>query len=255
MVLGRDRLIMGNEERKRRLRTVFQQIGAFRGIKILLARLVARFLDPGVIPSYSQFGEDRVIGHIFNDKYNGYYVDVGCNHPILYSNTWKLYLNGWRGMVIDANEELIREYKKVRPNDISVQEVISDSEECLDYYFSNNSNLISGVGAFVDDRWGRDVDNCKVVKVRPRSLDDLFLKYGVPRDFDLLSIDVEGHELNVLRSMNFSIYRPRLIIVEIHDLNILGMEENPIYKTLNENGYALNSIVGPSFFFLVNDLS
>ena len=241
---------MGNKERKRRFKTILQQIGAFRGIKIIMARLAARFLDPGVIPSYSQFGEDRVIGHIFSNECNGYYVDVGCNHPIFYSNTWKLYLNGWRGMVIDANEELIQEYKKVRPYDIPVQEVISDSEECLDYYFSNNSNLISGVGAFADDRWGRNIDNCKIVKVKPKSLNDIFVKYDVPGDFDLLSIDVEGHELNVLRSMNFSIYRPRLIIVEIHDLNIVRIEKNPIYKTLDENGYTLNSIVGPSVFFL-----
>lgn len=55
------------------------------------------------MPSYAQFGEDRVIDNLLGGIQQGFYVDIGCNMPIGCSNTWKLYLRGWGGIAIDGN--------------------------------------------------------------------------------------------------------------------------------------------------------
>ena len=56
----------------------------------------------------------------------GFYIDVGSNHPIRHSNTFKLYLNGWSGLLLDANPILINKSKSVRKKDISINAIISN---------------------------------------------------------------------------------------------------------------------------------
>ena len=56
---------------------------------------------------YSQYGEDKEIAKFFEKKRNGVYFDIGCFHPIKYSNTYFLFKKGWRGTNIDVNETSI----------------------------------------------------------------------------------------------------------------------------------------------------
>ena len=69
--------------------------------------------------SLSQFSEDTIIEIILKNarRKNGIFVDVGCNHPIEYNNTYLLYLKGWRGINIDGNGYLIDLYKKLTSGD------------------------------------------------------------------------------------------------------------------------------------------
>ena len=53
--------------------------------------------------SYSLSSVDLIIDRIFRDLKKGVYVDVGCNHPIKYNNTYLLYKKGWEGINIDAD--------------------------------------------------------------------------------------------------------------------------------------------------------
>lgn len=73
---------------------------------------------------YSQTGEDILIEHIFTyttpRSAPALYVDIGAFHPWRYSNTALLYLKGWRGINIDANPDSIAEFKRERPDDISL---------------------------------------------------------------------------------------------------------------------------------------
>lgn len=54
---------------------------------------------------YSQFGEDVLLDHLFNQINNGKYLDIGCFHPFKFSNTAELYRRGWSGVNIDASPE------------------------------------------------------------------------------------------------------------------------------------------------------
>ena len=64
---------------------------------------------------YSQWGEDLAIIEFFKNKKNGIYFDVGCFHPVMYSNTCLLFKKGWRGINIDINPTSTDLFKILRP--------------------------------------------------------------------------------------------------------------------------------------------
>ena len=206
-------------------------------------------MNPHLIPSYSQFGEDRVINGFFANQQRGVYVDVGCNHPIAYSNTWQLYLRGWRGVGIDPNPRLVEEYRRRRPNDVVVQKAVSNHDGKVDFYFSHESDLISGIGEQAAGPWKRTPQNSSIVQCECQTLETILANNNIPLDFDLLSIDVEGHELVILESIDFSCIRPRLIVVEMHDFDLMHPEIDAVYARLVSSGYQLISYLKPSGFF------
>ena len=93
-------------------------------IKILIHRFLTRKLCIFQRESYAQVGEDRILQALCPKI--GFYVEVGANHPLRCSNTFLLYLSGWRGIAIDANESLISLFKKIRPLDQSIHALVSN---------------------------------------------------------------------------------------------------------------------------------
>src|SRR5271163_3018688 len=76
-------------------------------------------------PSWSQFGEDLIVSNIVGlERTDGFYVDVGCFHPVRYSNSYVFYRRGWRGLCIDPSPICSRFWKLERPRDIVVNEAV-----------------------------------------------------------------------------------------------------------------------------------
>ena len=88
---------------------------------------------------YSQWGEDLFIQEYFKDKEKGFYVDIGCFHPIMYSNTCLLFNKGWSGINIDLDFHTIDFFNFIRPRDENIQTAISDIDGERDMYFFHNS--------------------------------------------------------------------------------------------------------------------
>src|SRR5580658_4236807 len=100
----------------------------------------------GLTISYSQCGDDLIIKTIFGKtRRNGYYVDIGCNNPIQKSNTFNLYLKGWRGICVDGNEVLIRRFRKIRKRDICLHAIVSDECRELVFYQDDARHELSSV--------------------------------------------------------------------------------------------------------------
>ena len=74
----------------------------------ILRKIIILF---GVPLHFSSDGEDFILHKIFSKLKNGYYIDIGSHHPILHSNTFLFYLNGWRGVCVDPLPNLIWKYK------------------------------------------------------------------------------------------------------------------------------------------------
>ncbi|MCP2732462.1 FkbM family methyltransferase, partial [Symplocastrum sp. BBK-W-15] len=91
--------------------------------------------------SYSQEGEDMIISRFFEGKKQGFYVDVGAHHPQRFSNTYRFYLQGWRGINIDAMPGSMEIFNKIRANDINLEISISDCNQILTYYEFNEPAL------------------------------------------------------------------------------------------------------------------
>ena len=93
--------------------------------------------------SYSLSNVDLVIERIFKKKKNGVFIDVGCNHPIKYNNTYLLYKKGWRGINIDLDQESIDQFNKLRSEDDNIQTLVTsfDDEEKELYFYHNRSAI------------------------------------------------------------------------------------------------------------------
>ena len=93
--------------------------------------------------SYSISNVDLVIDRLFRNKKKGIYIDIGCNHPIKYNNTFLLFKRGWNGINIDLDKKSIKEFNIFRPNDLNIEAAISDKEEKKNIYFYHERSSIN----------------------------------------------------------------------------------------------------------------
>lgn len=234
----------------------FMYLGFWRGLGLMLHRLVGRFLSPHSESTWASLGEDILLKHIINEVLDirapGYYVDVGCNDPIIHSNTYKLYQSGWRGIAIDANKALIERYKKIRQRDVAICSLVSDITEELQ--FTNfRQPLFSSVETTYVKEWGQVFMVESVTTMKPARLDEILDRHEVPKCFELLKVDVEGHDLHVLNSLDFEKYRPRIILVEMDARTVESAIGDPIFIFLKERGYLMHSLAGYNGIFLKNE--
>lgn len=230
------------------INTYFKQFGFLNTIGYLLVGIFNRIFDRHKIASYSQGGEDRIIGAILSGIDHGFYVDVGCNHPQHYSNTFALYKRGWTGINIDANSQLIKKHQKLKKRDISICAVVSNEEKEA-IFTEFNDSLVSSLNPKHIDKWKkrRTIKNQRTVNTL--SLTKILQQYKAPNQFDLLSIDVEGHDLEVLCSLDLNIYRPKLIVVEMNKIKISHLDSHPIYSYLNGHDYEMIGYIGLNGYF------
>lgn len=218
-------------------RSYFRQLKPLDALRYLGLRVLQRMLDPWAATSYAQTGEDRIIATLLGDA-TGFYVDVGCNHPIRYSNTFELYKKGWRGINVDANAQLIELCRRVRPRDVSVCAVISSSGRDL-VFTEFDDDAVSSVSEGHVTQWRAQRTIVRERRTLARTLNDVLSTSNAPRRFDLLSIDVEGHDLEALSSLDLDVYRPKLIVIEMHDFPLGEPHRSKIWSHLAANGYEL----------------
>jgi FkbM family methyltransferase len=207
--------------------------------------------------SFSQGGEDVILEHLFKNKKTGIFIDVGCNHPIESNNTFYLYKKGWKGLNIDGNIKLINLYSKFRPNDISLCKIVSDTEKIVTYYVSK-SNKVSTI----DEKFYQENNNSfeynsgDFVNSPTFRLDNILLNTNIDTgNIDLLTIDVEGHDINVLFSINLIKIRPKVICIEDHEIKLDDLHCSEIYKYLIKNGYTMKYYAISSCFYIDENIN
>jgi FkbM family methyltransferase len=170
---------------------------------------------------YSQHNEELVIRHFFQDRRDGFFVDVGSYHWKNASTT--LYLErhlGWSGIAIDAQRGFAQGYKKNRPATRFVSYLVTDK--------SGDTGTIYQAGALTSanphhlDLFKADPVTFpgasklegKPVEVPTITLNDLLAKHGVEK-IDFLSMDIEGSEPAALAGFDIERYRPELVCIEV----------------------------------------
>ncbi len=193
--------------------------------------------------SYAMDGEDIAIDLFNKKKNNGFYVDVGAHHPIQRNNTHLLFKKGWEGINIDVNQFSIDLFNFLRPNDLNLQVAVSDKEgDILFFYQKKFSQLNTTDKKIAEENFQ---GNFQQRKVKCQTIKNILdnSKYK-NKKIDFLNIDVEGSEMKVLETLNFKIYDPSLICIEIlgyRDLcpekREIEIKNNRIYKFLVDRGY------------------
>jgi FkbM family methyltransferase len=168
--------------------------------------------------SYSQFGEDLLATTLLGyEKVDGVYVDIGCYHPINFSNSYIFYRRGWRGVCIDPNPRCAAMWNRERPRDVFENVGVAEQGGQLHYFESDRYPACNKLSTSPDYDENSIFDRSYIVPVSP--LAAILKRTALLRTsaIDLMSVDCEGLDLQVLRSNDFARYRPRVLIVEDHD--------------------------------------
>lgn len=174
--------------------------------------------------SFSQCGEDLLIDYIF--ELRGVrmptWLDIGAHDPFYLNNTAIFYGRGCRGINIEANPALIGNFRKERKEDINLNVGISDRADSLDFYIMSDSTLSTFSRDECDSLVAGGHKLEAVKKIELMTVKSVIDKYHGGRFPDILTIDVEGLDFTILRSIDFSAGAPKVICVEAAEYSPIG---------------------------------
>lgn len=167
---------------------------------------------------YSQFGEDRILIDIFSDVPNGLCIEVGANDGINDSTSFHFEKKGWRCILIEPNPDLCKTIRAHRNSEL-VECAASDKAGETTLYVASGSERAHGVSTVIQSedalkRIGSFGFTYTSVKVETQTLDQILNLQKIDRPIDFLTIDVEGHELAVLKGFDIEKWHPTIIILE-----------------------------------------
>lgn len=217
---------------------------------------------------YSQLGEQMVIMNILGrmdpKKINPIYIDIGAYHPYKGSNTYKLYLKNWKGVIVDPNPNKTKPFPKFRPADLAMTYAVipdhwnMDSVQMVanhDYDACESINPELNTNNHLDLSNTRHQYTAQTIKIS-EVLRIATEKFGLP---SFMSVDIEGLEGELLTSCDFKKYPIALLCIE-HFLNeftdglsIFNYQESPLIQALQKQGYELVSVCGVSVILAHRD--
>jgi FkbM family methyltransferase len=202
--------------------------------------------------SYSQCEEDLYIMNTFftddkGPKRNGIYLELGALDGVLYSNT-KMFQDffDWRGILIEPHPIQYRFIIKNRPNNFIFNDLVSNSTEELKFrYFEDFHSAVSGVeNTLPSTHFSNFFNNVENINLKqntimktPKPLTQI-IKSCHMSYIDFMSLDVEGHEYEVLMSWDFSV---PIHVIMIEMLGVNTEKEQLCRYLLLDHGYVFHS--------------
>jgi FkbM family methyltransferase len=183
----------------------------------------ARETDPEVV-------EKQCVREFFSKRKGGFFVEVGANDPCSGSQTWLLEQSGWRGILVEPQTALCEKLRLKRKNSRVFQVACSapgkEGEATL------HIARADGCSTLEKQADSHGIEFTGVERVQVTTLDQVLAEAGNPA-IDFLSIDVEGHEIEVMRGFDFRRHHPSLILIED------GVRTLEKHRFLKQRGYKL----------------
>jgi len=200
---------------------------------------------------FSQFGEDCYLWHHFHSRPPGFYVDVGCHDPYRYSNTYLLYhYRNWSGINIDADQRAIDRFAEARPKDINICIGVGLSEGTASFTTFEDGAVNTFDSTMAESR-DQTVSGTEIKQIAVRRLADILNQY-LPENTAIhyMNVDCEGLDHDVILSNDWQKYRPEILSVEIHGMNLGAPLKNPTVAFLKEQGYVMKAHYLCTTFFM-----
>ena len=191
--------------------------------------------------SYSQCGEDLIMAFLLEQIgiTNVVYLDIGAHHPYLFSNTYYFYKRGDRGICVEPDVSLYKEIDKRRPRDVSINSGVGASNTKMTLFIFEPSTL-NTFSKSERDRYSK-IGHKQVSEqsVPIYTIDKILIKSNMSKDdVNLVSLDVEGMDLEILKSINFNKFRPEIFCVEtLEYTNKQPRKLKSIIRLMEKNGY------------------
>ena len=193
------------------------------------------FFSPKSMLTFSQYFEDLHIELIFKELHiTPSYLDIGANHPFELSNTYRLYLNGFDGVLVEPNPWLANQLRIARARDDVRTVAIGKSSGSMPLYVFDShvlSTLDPAEVAKYQKQGYRVVDQITTQVVGINEL-----VRSLPRIPNLLCIDAEGLDLSIIKTIDYDYFLPIVICVET-DSHHSPRTYNQIRDHLNQQGY------------------
>lgn len=198
---------------------------------------------------YSQDGEDAVMWALFDAGYRGFFAEVGALDGKRLSNCYSFELAGWRGVCVEPHGDYFKLVEQNRPGSVCVRAAVSDADAGEVEFYANARGTLSTLEPQLESVWrekyGDYFSGFDVQRVRKRTLTSILDAAGAPTPIDVVSIDVEGHELAVLRGLDFGKYRPRVLVIEaLDDERAVQLE-----AFMRDKGYSLARRISSNLLF------
>ncbi len=200
----------------------------------------------------SEFGEDMALVCLFEGARTGYFVEVGANDGLRYSATYALEALGWNGLLIEPIPALAELCRQRRPHARVVNAALGKRGSTGNARFvtyekaGEHSDLASHL-ASVDQSFRKPAGrHAREIEVPLTTMDALLA--DAPR-VDVAIIDVEGGELDLLDGFEIERLRPRVLIVEDHDLAVSDAQR----RAIEPRGYTQAGTLGFNRIFIHND--
>ena len=203
--------------------------------------------------SYAQNGEDLVVRGAFGGlKIDApTYLDVGAWEPIESNNTYFFYRKGGRGVLVEPNVDMTPKLKRKRPRDVVLTAGIGTGEVTEADYFVMTDSQLNTFDKEQAERLARDT----TTKIKYRmTMPLLSINVVMAEHFggsapDYLSVDVEGMELPILKSLDYAKFRPKVICVD--SLVTATTHHRPEVLTfMTEKGYELRGMTYANTVFV-----
>ena len=197
--------------------------------------------------SYSQFGEDAILNSLVGDR-QGVYLDIGAGHPVTYSNTYAFYRRGWSGVLVEPPPSNVEHAQRVRPRDTVVGALCGDETKGLvDLYEYSQYEYSTTEPERVAELSARGLEPVALHQLPIRGIDDLVATHQLEA-IDILSVDVEGAEMSVLLSADWSHFRPHIAVIEEWESPI--RERTAVWDFMQRQGYELSAVTGFSSIYV-----
>ena len=216
--------------------------------------------------SFAQAGEDRILKFLFSSMgiKQISYLEIGTNNPIDINNTYLFYLGGSRGVCVEPNPILISKIQSKRPQDICLNVGITGAKEnsLMDFYIFDEGDTEKGLSTFSKE----DADHvekttsikvAEVKKIPVTNVNEILVKYFSDKPPTLISLDVEGLDLSILKGIDFNKFRPVAVCVEtvnftighkkVKNIEIISFMESQGYFVYADTG--INSIFADKSLF------
>lgn len=210
--------------------------------------------------SFSQAGEDSIIRYLFRElgiqPENCRYLDIGANHALHLSNTYSFFRQGASGVLVEADPVLAEELRTVRERDIVINKCISSSSgEKVKFYIMSGDGLSTADRAAAEaaSETSPDMKISREIEAETISLMDIAREYFPDKAPDIMDIDIEGTELEVLRSTDFEKFRPAVIICEMISYRkglTVGEKNSEILSFMKSAGYEEFAFTGINSVFI-----
>lgn len=200
---------------------------------------------------FSQFGEDKILHETFGEKKDGFCIEVGGYDGITGSNTYFFEKLGWQCLVIEPIYEYCEKIRSARSCEV-YNVAVSDEDGEAEFAIAEGIEVLSTMLSTLEtntyqfERIKKDHGRIKKIIVKTKTLNSILEAKSYPK-IDFISIDVEGHEMEVLKGFSVEKFLPRIMIIEANSRKM----KREISEYLDKFGYIRCNKTGSNYWFAI----